>query len=219
MNRAALQELCWSWLDDPNHTYFTPAQINVWLNNGLRELQKQLIQAGDQWYTTSASSQTVMNYDTYAIPSDFLKTNKFEVVISGSPPNQVRNLLNPVTLVQIDGVSMTTGRPAAYALKKNCFIIRPIPDTVYTMYLDYTYLVSDMESDSSIPDAPLQYHEYIAVMATVDGFLKDQRDPGPFIQNKREFYLKLMKQDAIQRKNDAPRMVVSNGDSDMGYLW
>jgi hypothetical protein len=187
------------------------------LNNGLRECQKQLIQAGENFYVTRASTQTVANYDTYSTPSDFLKVNKFEVLLTGTTPNEVRQGLQKTTLVQIDAVSMTTGTPAAYTLKKNCFVLRPIPDIVYTLYLDYTYLVEDMTSNSSIPDAPLQYHEYIAVLATIDGLLKDQRDPSPMFA-KRDFYLGMMKQDAEERTVDSPREVLST-TSDFGYLW
>ncbi len=76
-----------------------------------------------------------------------------------------------------------------------------------------------MTADSSIPDTPLQYHEYLAVLATLDGFLKDQRDPTPMLKEKRDFYLSLMKQDAINRKDDQARVVVSMDDSGFGYLF
>lgn len=217
MNRGELSTLVWSWLDDPNHTYFTAPQVNVWLNNAQREVQKQLIQAGENFYVTRASTQTVTNYDTYALPSDFLKVNKLELLLTGTTPNEVRQTISPTTLVQIDNVSMTTGQPCAYVLKKNCILMRPIPDNVYTIYLDYSYLVADMTADSSYPDVPTQYHEYLAVLATIDGLLKDQRDPAPMLA-KKDFYLSLMKQDSENRTIDAPRSVVSL-ESEIGMLW
>lgn len=217
MNLSDLKNLTWSWLDDPNHTYFTSSQVTTWLNNGLKECQKQLIQAGENFYVTRASTQTIANYDTYALPSDFLKLNKLELLLSGTTPNEVRQTLRFSTLVEIDNVSMTTGTPAAYTLKKNCLLLRPIPDIVYTLYMDYSYLVADMTSDGSIPDVPIQYHEYIAILATIDGLLKDQRDASTFLA-KKDFYLSLMKQDAEQRRVDSSREVIST-DADFGYLW
>ncbi len=218
MNLGQLRTLCLSWLDDPSATYFTPAQVNVWLNNAQRECQKQLIQAGQQWYTTFVSTTLVLNQDTYAVPTDFLKVNKMQVLLSGVTPNQNRTLINPVTLVQIDQVSMTTGTPAAYAMRKNSFVLRPIPDQALTLYMDYTYRVSEMTTDSSLPDVPNQYHEYLAVLATLDGLFKDQREPQAMMA-KKDYYLGLMKQDAAERRIDAAREVVVTDSWDIGVLF
>lgn len=214
MNLLALRTLCLSWLDDLNGTYFTSAQMNVFLNNAQREVQKQLIQAGENWYLTRASTTCVLNKDTYALPTDFLTVNKFEVLISGTAQNEVRQIISPATLVQIERMSMTTGTPAFHVVKKNCIMIRPIPDQAYTLYLDYAPLVPDMTTDNSLPDVPTKYQEYIAVLATSDGFLKDQRDPS-MITEKKNFYLSMMKQDMQQRKVDAPRQVLMLDDD--GY--
>lgn len=211
MNLGQIRALACSWLDDVNQTYFTPAQMNVFINNAQRECQKQLLQNGENYYTVRASAPTVQNQDVYSLPLDFLKINKLEILVTGTTPNQVRQLLTPVTLVTLDQVSMTTGLPVAYAMKKNCFVLRPIPDNTYTLYLDYSYRVIDMTVDSSIPDVPQQYHEYLAVLAAIDGFLKDQRDPSPFF-TKRDFYLSLMKQDAENRDVSAPRSIIMSDD-------
>lgn len=218
MNQLQLRNLCYSWLDDLNGTYFLPAQVNVWLNNAQREVQKQLIQSGDNWYTIRASTSTVQNQDTYAVPMDFLKINKLEVLLSGQNPNQFRTMVVPVTLVQLDQVSMTAGTPGAYCLRKNCIVMRPIPDNIYTLYLDYTYRVADMTANSSIPDVPAQYHEYLAVLATLDGLTKDGRDPTPML-TKKDYYLSLMKQDSNDRNVDAPRTVVVTDGCDFGTLY
>lgn len=217
MTFAQLRTLVWSWLDDPNGTYFTASQVNVWLNNAQRECQKQLIQAGENFYVTQVYTQTVQNYDTYALPTDFMRLNKLQVVLSGTSPNENRAAIVPVTLVQLDQVSMTTGTPTCHNIRKNCITLRPIPDNAYRIYMDYSYLVGDMVSDSDVPDVPIQYQEYLAVLASIDGFLKDQRDPAPFF-TKRDFYLSLMKQDSENRHVDSPRQVVTTEDT-IGTLW
>lgn len=218
MTFSQLRTLVWSWLDDPNGTYFTEVQVNVWLNNAQRECQKQLIQAGENFYVTSVYTSTVQNYDTYALPTDFMRLNKLQVLLSGTSPNENRAAITPVTLVQLDQVSMSTGTPQAHCIRKNCIVLRPIPDNTYTVYMDYSYLVNDMVADSSVPDVPIQYQEYLAVLASIDGFLKDQRDASPFFA-KRDFYLSLMKQDAENRHVDAPRQVVCTDGGDMGVLF
>lgn len=218
MNLGDLQDLVYSWLDDPNRGYFTEAQVNVWLNNAQRECQKQLVQAGEAFFVKRVSTATVENYDTYALPSDFMRLHKLEIVISGTGVNENRQGVGYVTPIQIDQVSMTAGRPCNYTLRKNCIVMRPIPDNIYTIYMDYTPLVSDMTAYGSIPDIPPRYHEYLAVLAAFDGFLKDQRDPTPFL-TKKQFYLDLMKQDAAERHVDSPREVITTDAFEIGYLF
>lgn len=218
MTRIDLQNLTLSWLDDLNATYFTPTQVNAWLNNGQREAQKQLIQAGENFYVKRVSTICVTNADTYALPDDFMRLHKLEIVLSGVPPNEVRDSLYFVTLGQLDQVSMSTGTPEAYCIRKNCLVIRPIPDSAKTLYMDYSPIVSDMTLDSDMPNVPTQYQEYIAVLATIDGLLKDQRDPSPMLA-KKEFYLQLMKADSENRQVSQPREVVSTECDSWGSLW
>lgn len=218
MTLTQLETLVWSWLDDNDHTYFTQAQVDVWINNAQREAQKQLIQAGENWYVKRSSTSCVQNQDTYALPTDFLKLNKIELVESGTGVNEIRRALKFVTLNTIDTISMTTGTPECYTIRRNCIILRPIPDNINTLYLDYTYLVVDLSSGSSEPDVPTQYHEYLAVLATIDGMIKDQRDPSPMYK-KKDFYLDLMKKDAENRNVDQPREVLTLDDQGYGRLY
>lgn len=221
MNLSQLETLVWTWLDDVNGTYFLKSQIDVWINNAQREVQKQLIQAGENYYVEKMQGITTANQDTYALPTDFRKCHKFEVVIGGAvgTVNEIRQTMTPVTYVQLDLISQTTGTPACYCLKRNVVTLRPIPDVAYTMYLHQSYRVVDMVNPNDLPDIPQDYHEYLAVIATIDGFLRDQRDPSPFVVSKQEKYLKLLKQDADDRDVSAPKSVVVTEDFGGGYLF
>jgi hypothetical protein len=64
-----------------------------------------------------------------------------------------------------------------------------------------------MTQDTDQPDVPVQFQEYSALLATRDGFLKDNRDFSQF-QGKISEYQALMHQDADQRNIDAPRSIV-----------
>lgn len=219
MNFGQLKTMVWTWLDDPNHLYFTDSVVSTWLNNAQKETQKQLIQAGENFYVTKVYANTVADTDTYALPDDFLKLNKLQIATSGTGTvTEVRQGISPVTLVQLDQVSMSTGTPAVHCIRKNCITLRPIPSQAWRIYLDYSYLVADMTEDSNVPDVPEQYHEYLAVLATLDGFLRDRRDPSSMIE-KRDFYRDMMKQDAEDRHVDAPREVVVTEEWGSGAGW
>lgn len=216
MNFLQLQDLTLMWLDDVNAGYMTRPQVKRLLNNGLRELQKQLVQAENSWYTLCAQTSTITNKDSYSLPADFFKLQRLTLFTQGSGtlPSDISRMLTPTTPVESLSVPQGPGCPVSYFLKKNCIVLRPYPDTAYPMTLLYDYLVSEMVFDTETPDAPIQFHEYIALLATRDGLLRDQRDATQF-QGKITMYEELMRQDADQRTIDAPRDIVSTEDD--GY--
>src|SRR5688572_13141534 len=103
--RAQLRTLALSWLDDPNGEYFTAAEMNVFLNNAQRELQKKLIDKGENFYVQRLLGTMVIGQDTYTLPTDFKKSHKLEIITSGTSSDETtqdRQLLAPVTLIQLD---------------------------------------------------------------------------------------------------------------------
>ena len=219
MTLSDLETLVWTWLDDVNGTYFTKPQVDVWLNNAQREAQKQLIQAGENYYIQRMKGATVANQEVYVLPTNFRKCHKFEIVLSGTGVNENRRTLIPVTYVQLEQISQITGSPAAYCFKRNTVVLRPIPDNIYTMYFHQSYRVVDMVNPTDLPDVPQDYHEYLAVLATLDGFLRDQRSPSDFVTTKLDRYVTMMKQDADDRDVSAPKSVVVTEDLSGSYLF
>ena len=215
MTRAELKTLIWSWVDDPNGGYFTDANLNVWINNAQKQVQRQLIQSGELYYAQEVQASTAANTNEYTLPTDYLRLHRLEIIQSGTFPNENRIRMQQVTPVEAVAFGTGTGFPSAYYLKKNSFVLLKCPDQVYTVAMLYSYLVADMTSDSDSPDVPTQYHEMVAVIATMDGFLKDQRDPSNF-NEKLKYYQDLMKQDAQNRAVDTPREVVVT-QSDMSF--
>lgn len=221
MNFGNLRQLVWSWLDDPAGGYFTAPQVNVFLNNAQKEVQKLLIRAGQNYYVEKMSGVMIANQDTYVLPSDFKKCHKLTVVVSGTAGTitEVTQPLEWVTLMQLQDVATGTGLPAAYNITRNILKLRPIPDQAYTMYLHQSYQCVDMVNDADLPDIPEDYTEYIAVIATLDGFLKDQRDPTPFVVSKKEKYETMLERDAADRNVSQPKRVVVTEWDGYGVLF
>lgn len=216
MTRLDLRNLVLYWLDDLEGGYFTPTQVNAWLNNAQLEVQKQLIQAGQYWYLKCASTQTIQNIDCYSLPADFLKCNRLELRVQGSAsPNNVWATLEDMSLNEASNLNFGVAQPTAYTIGKDCLILRAIPDTTYPMKLHYQYRVTPMTSDLNVPDVPEQYQEYIAVLAAWDGKLKDESDPS-ILRAKREYYVDMMKKDTIQRNRAQPRRVIRTMVDDGG---
>lgn len=215
MTFLQLRNLVLYWLDDLNAGYFTPEQVNVWLNNAQYEVQKLLLQAGENYYIECAQTSLVINQAEYVLPDDFMKLHRLECILSGTPPNENKVPVAFVTLNQQDLLPTQTGQPGFYTIKRNRLIVFPTPDSNYTLRMNYSPRVTQMILDTDIPNVPEHYQEYIAVLATRDGILKDGREMGP-ITEKLAYYEKMLKDDADERNQDAPRSVVMTGQG-VGY--
>ncbi len=211
MTRLDIRNLVLSWLDDLNATYFTSAQVNVWINNAQTEAAKQLMQAYENYFLRTVSTVTVYGQSDYVLPSDFKKLNRLELVVSGTGLAENRQMLVPTTLNQLMLVGPRPGTPLQYVLKKNRITLDPVPDNTYTLRLYYSNLPVDMTLDTDVPGVPGEYHEYVAVLAAMDGYVKDDRIPDN-ISMKRDRYLMLMKQEAEDRKIDVPRHFITSDD-------
>lgn len=207
MTRAEIRTLALSWLDDPDGGYFTSAQMNVFINNAQREVQKQLVQAGQNYYLKRAETTTVVGQADYILPTDFLKSHRLEWIDSGTGTNESRIQIYPITVNQQNITTPALGIPAVYSLLQERFTLYPTPQSAKVVRLYYSYRVTDMSADSDTPDVPADYHEYIAILAAMDGFVKDDRAPQNLVK-KMEDYKVLMKQTADDRRQDKPRRVL-----------
>lgn len=222
VNRGELRNLCLYWLDDLNGTYFTATQVNQWLNNAQYEVQKQLIAAGQYWYATPVTAYTIANTESYALPTDFFQCHKLEILTQGAANSPIASqqwaVLENMTLME--SATLTnygTALPSAYTIVKNCLYLRAIPDLAYLMRMFYSYIVSPMTDDLNVPAVPLQFMEYVAVVAAFNGFIKDDRAPSN-LQMKADYYVALMKQTDIQRDRSKPRHVRRTmGDGQWGF--
>lgn len=201
-----LKDLTVDWLDDPEYGYFTETRVGQRVNRALFEVQKLLVNAGQDYYVKCVTTQTVIDQEIYAYPSDFLKVNYLSLITQGSGAKRVKRQLNPMVRSQQNMLYGETGTPSNYYLSRNYFHLHPIPNEVKTIEMDYTYRVAEMVNDDDIPDCPEIYVEFIAVLAALDGFIKDGRDMTPLL-NKKAYYEELMKKNSQQRKVDKPRMV------------
>lgn len=219
MTLADLQTLTLSWLDDLQAGYFTLPQVNVFLNNAQKEVQKRLIKAGQNYYVIRCQTNLVISQQDYVLPDDFRKLHRLELVISGTNPNETIQPLQPITINEQDLVLAQPATPNAYFIKRNRLSLYPIPDAALIMRMYYSYLVTDMTLVTDIPDVPPAYQELIALLAAQDGFLKDGRS-NELLQSKIAAYERDFDADAQERNQDRPRRIVETGNDDYGgYLW
>lgn len=213
MTLSELRTLTSFWLQDTENGYFTTAILDVFINNAQRELQKLLLQAGESYYTICVETSTVANQRDYALPSDFLQLDLLERITQGSDDTAATERLYPLERSEIEVAGYNAratnqGLPYNYVLNKSTFSLYPVPDSVKTLRLWYSPRVTDMSNDADTPDAPEDYHEFIAILAARDGFLSDNRSLAP-IESKLAYYEKMLEEQSESRNSDSPRMVIA----------
>jgi hypothetical protein len=214
MTLTSLTNLVLYWVDDVNADYFTSTQVTAFLNNAQVEVQKMLLRAGENFYTKAVQTTTVVNQTDYVLPSDFLKINNIELITSGTVPNEEIITLDQITLNQRHLVRNNASTPRYFYIHRDRVVLAPIPDKAVTLRMTYSYRVADMSSGTDEPDVPVQYHEYLAVIAALDCFLKDDRQPD-ILMAKKKMYEDMMKKDQENRIETSSRNIVCLEDA--GY--
>lgn len=213
-----LQTLLLTWLDDPLSGYFDSATTLVWLNMAQREVQKQLVMAGENWYVKSVETLTITGQNDYLFPSDFLKEHRIEIVTSGyGTNNEVREPLFCITLNEQDNSGIQgTGQPIQYYIKKDRFTVQPAPAIQnQQIRLYYSYKIPDLVLTTDVPDVPEEFMEYVALLAAYNGFIKDDRAPENLNAKILE-YKERLKQMADDRMQDASRHIVETEEYGLG---
>ncbi len=220
MTFLELRVLTSGLLDDVNNGYFTVAQVNTWLNNGQKEVQKIVNQAFEGHSIRCVQTTLVNSQREYALPSDFKRLHRLEFIASGSTiADYSLTRLQKITRNQQDMLPNNVGTPAGYYFQGNYIVLVPAPQTAWVMRMEYEYLLADMSADGDSPDLPAQYHEMVALYAARKGFLKDGRDAS-LVQKEIDSFEEGLKRDAEQRNADEPRTIVQTSFDDGGdYMY
>lgn len=220
MTFLELRNLVLYYLDDLDAGYFTPVQVNRWLNNAQESVQKKVIQAFEDLFIKCVETTTVVGQREYNLPDDFRKLNRLQLIQSGTTP-QTESLFDLlyITRGEESNYLQNFGTPQCFYFLNKQLILTPAPDQAKTIRMDYTYKIPDLSSDSDVSEIPTEYHELIAISAVVDGLIKDGRDPGTLLAKKTMLEDELRK-DAEQRNISSPRTVVqTQDDGDFGGFY
>lgn len=206
MNFGDSQDYVAGFLDDINYGYYTRDQIKTWLNWGQREVQRLLLQAGQNYYLICKKMTAVVGQPDYGLPDAFLKTHEMRVITGGTYPNETYITCAPMTVMQAGAVNQQNGTPAGYVLSKNKFYFDRPPDRAYVCKLRFSYLVADCVQDAEVFDVPDQYLDLVPLLAIKYGFLRDKRKIDEVDEKVKSLALQI-RQDANNRQVDAPRRV------------
>ncbi len=218
MTKADLRTYVLQLLDDPFGSYFNDTFMDLALNKGQEEVQKNLLMAGQLYWPKDVTALTVQNQQDYVLPSDYLLCDKIGLVTSGIVPTQIIQWFSPTTLNQINNFGQQSGTPCNYVILKDRFRLYPIPDVAnLTLTMTYEYKIADLTSNSQTPDIPEIYQKVVCAYAARMGKVKDDSDMtninlllAPFEKEMNEL--------AEQRQHQRPRHVIET-DTASGSWW
>ena len=211
MNFLQLKTEVVAYADDLNFGYFLESQVERWLNHAQVECQKLLLQAGQNFYAKTVSTNLISGQQEYILPIDFVDLQRLSVITSGTGPTATQSMLTKITTNQQDLVTNQSGVPAFYNIIRNRLYLYPIPNGTQVLQLIYSPVVTDMVLPTDVPNVPAEYEEFLVILAVISCLLKDGREMGGFIA-KRDYYQQLMKDTATERNVDGPRSIVTTGE-------
>lgn len=206
-------------LNDVDANYFTRTIVKGYLNEAQKTAQKVIEQAFEGHFQKCVETTTVIGQREYELPTDFKRLVRLELVISGSAfSSQTVQTLGKCTRSQQD-VLPRSGTPAGYDFKGTQLILFPCPNVAKTLRMEYVYKLPTLSADGDTSEIPSEYHEYMCVLATIMGFLRDSVPTNELVAKKKEMEEDI-KRDAEQRNIDQPRQVVqTNFDEPIDDVW
>lgn len=206
MNLGELKSLFAKYAKDPYYQYFTETEVTTLLNNALYQLQRRLLKTHAARYSVCTSTTLVVGQSQYALPSDFLAL--FDLWIDLDQPNPQPATL-PLTWIPLSKrheFINTNGTPTHFFMLKDSVNVMVPPDTALELEMIYAPRVALMVSNSDIPDAPEEYHEYLPLLSADTAYMIDDR-ASELVDRRLKYFEDLLTANE-QRIQSQPRYII-----------
>lgn len=145
-----------------NRAEIPASTVSFWVNQSENDCWFSL--RLDQQEVSTATSTTT-NSDVMVLPTDFAS-------FVGSPSNQSRSnaLLTEINMDQLASFSSYSGAPTHFASYGTLVLLRPIPDSAYSLTYNYRRLRTEMTLTTAVPSVmthlrPAIFHHAVQLLA------------------------------------------------------
>jgi len=147
-----------------NSADITSAILTEAINEAISETYDILVQRWADYYVTRANLTVTANADTVALPSDFYKLRKLEVVDSTAPSGYRK--LSTLDLSASHAVgSQVVGKRYRYRLEQGNVVLMPTPTTGETLRIFYVPEFTLLSADGDTFDGINGYEELVIQLA------------------------------------------------------
>lgn len=140
-----------------------PSLLNEFINEAIAECWDLLVQRWADYYITRANQALVAGTELYALPTDFYKLRKVEIVDSSSPSGYRR--LRPAELEASHEFGTPVSWHYKYRIEGGSLVIMPIPAQAETLRLFYIPYAARLVNDSDTFDGINGYEELVIQLA------------------------------------------------------
>ncbi len=139
----------------------TPAVANELINDALEESYNLIVERWDDYYTIIAPTfVTVSGTAAYALPSDFYKLRKVEILISGvaTDPQARWERLYPISVDDTHRKHHLIAKRYKYRISLAALTLVPVPQAVETLRVAYIPAAPQLvlDSDTVAFDTPVE---------------------------------------------------------------
>lgn len=163
MNRLQLREASYDRIGVPQtDATNTTSVVDRLVNDALHEIE---VMHEWPWLQTSTTIAASSGTGSYAVPADWLRTRYLQ--IDGDAVMEGYELGD---LIARWPTSTDRGRPYEFTVDGDAVLLRPRPDTAYTVTHYYVKREPDLTSDDQSPLMPASFHVAIAEKAAEISF-------------------------------------------------
>jgi len=146
------------------------SELIAWINDAYMQMVDELIKVQPDFFSKSATTDTVSGQREYDLPSDWTKILTVNIYQDGSwtkvTPMGNADMRFVPELADSADQGFSTGSPRYYIYGQKIGIL-PTPDTTTSdaIKIWYTYTPDTLDTDTESPDLPEQYHRILKYMA------------------------------------------------------
>ena len=142
-----------------------PSLLNDFINEAIAEIYDLIVQKWADYYTVSSTTSIVSGTDSYALPTDFYKLRKVEILMSGSngDPNARWRRLRPHDLEARHLYSQygLIAKGYRYRLQAGNIVLVPVPASAETIRMFYIPFSTRLSADGDTFDGINNYEELV----------------------------------------------------------
>jgi hypothetical protein len=148
--------------------FYSTAQLNDFVNEALQTVSTE---HDWPWLAVTTTFTTTAGTATYTVPSNWQRTKA--LTVDGQTSLQLRSLTEIREIL-----STAQAEPEMYAIfPDSTIILRPVPNSAYTVIHDYIAQEPILSSDSETPLMPAQFHYAVVEFAVYLAHMREGRMP------------------------------------------
>jgi len=160
-------------IDQPHENIVTSTMANADINTAYRELINKIVGWNYRAYYTSSTITTTANVAYVALPSDCIWVNKLMDSACEQLPHKDLELFD---------ISLSAGTPLAWDTAGRKIYFTPTASSALTYTIWYTYMPSNLSSNSSTPEFIPGFEDIIALKAAINSKLIREEEAKDMVQ-------------------------------------